>query len=164
EGNGEEVEREGNRLTVKIPAGENVALWCIEHGTGGTIADRPWSSEYERIVHCGVDLRLHHLAAVGKSVTHGAVHLWHAAQRVGILNLVAMAMGLANFAAFDELAKVGRGPQLARMGPRFVNAFIKGDIGAAQHVQGEGADHVRRFNQYFRCLQGEGSYRQHALR
>ena len=79
---------------------------------------------------------------MGEGVAHRAVHLRHAAQRVGVLHLLAFQVRFANHAAFQHAAQVLRYQQLSGMRARLVNALVEGDIGAFQRVEGERSDNV----------------------
>src|SRR5579872_5214323 len=118
---------------MKVSAGDYIAvairLFRIFH-------------EYEWIVDRRVRLPFHDLATVGEAVAHGAVDLRHAAQRVGILHTIAMAMRFVDFAAFNHLPKIRRRPDLSGMRAGSVNALVEGRHRSHQSIQAKGADDV----------------------
>src|SRR4029077_9453995 len=118
----------------------------------------------QRIVHCGVDLNFHDLAAMGERIPDSAMHLWHAAQGVRVLDPAAIAMRLAKLATFEHLAQIRRSLKLAGMGPRFMNALVKGDIRASQRAQGERPNHVPQVYNDLHGATGENANREHSLR
>ena len=99
---------------------------------------------------------------MGEGVAHRAMHLRHAAQRVGILHLLALEVRLANDAAFQHAAQVLRHQQLPGMRARLMNALVEGDVGALQRVQRESAQHVGGVGQNLRLQDGQQPDRQHA--
>ena len=75
DGDAGEVERERHRLAVEVAARDH--LVAVSAKTSGlSVAD--------------VDLGLEHVARKGERVARGAVNLRHAAQRIGVLHLVAV--------------------------------------------------------------------------
>ena len=86
---------------------------------------------------------------MGEGVAHRAVHLRHAAQRIGILHPRAVTMRLANAAAFEHLAQVLGGFYLPGVWTSFVNTVVEGHIGATQGVEGHGSNHVGGVHQRF---------------
>ena len=100
---------------------------------------------------------------MSEGVAHRAMYLRHAAQGVGILHLLTVEMRLANHAAFQHAAKVLRHQQLSGMRPGFMNALVKGDVGAFQRVQGERADDVGRVGKNVGLQGYQQADRQHAL-
>ena len=106
----QKIQSEGQGLAWKLPPEMTSAL------------GRPSSRSYvdlqkhQRVVHRRVDFDLQHLAAVGQRVAHRAMHLRHAAQGVGILHAVAVAMRFAHRAAFEHLAQIRGRLHLAACG------------------------------------------------
>ena len=101
---------------------------------------------------------------MGQGVAHRAMHLRHAAQRVGVLHPVAIAMRLAQRAAFEHLAQIRGRPKLTRVRTSLMDAFVERHVRASQGVERERADHVRRIGQDFSRQQRQDSHRQHRLR
>src|SRR5437667_3053761 len=91
------------------------------------------------------------------------MHLRDAAQRVCILYPPAIAMGLADLAAFEHPAQIRCGFDLARMRTRLVNALIKCNIGPAKRVERHGSNHVSGIDKDFASQQSQGSDGQHRL-
>ena len=91
-----------------------------------------WPRKDQWVIHRRVRFDLENLTAVGQRVADCTVYLRNAAQGIGILHATALAMGLANLAAFEHFSQIGRGLDLSCMRARPVNAFVEGHIGAAQ--------------------------------
>ena len=68
----------------------------------------PFLRKDQRIVHRRVHFDLKDLATMGQGIADRAVDLRDAAQRIGILHLLTLAMRLANQAAFQHAAQVLR--------------------------------------------------------
>ena len=83
----QEVQRKGQRFAVEVSAGDDVALQSVRFES---VMKTSGLSTAELI------FGLEDLAAVRQGVAHGAMHLRHAAQRVGVLHAAALAMRLAN--------------------------------------------------------------------
>src|SRR5207237_501414 len=135
---------------------ENRARGAITNGT--RLGEHQWVIQ-RRVCFC-----LHDFTAMRQGIAHRSVNLRHAAQRVRILNALAVAVRFANLAALENFAEVLCCFQLAEMWSGLVNALVKSHIGASESIEGEGADDVRGINQDFRCEQRKSSYRKHALR
>ena len=120
ERDGQEIQDESQRLAMEISAGDDVSFSLRSFAPLDGRAPVPDVAlhEHQRIVHRRVDFDLHHLAAVGQRVAHRAVDLRHAAQGVGILHAVAVAMRLAQLAAFEHLAQIRCRLQLAAVRTR----------------------------------------------
>src|SRR5262249_24885025 len=101
EGDGKEIESEGDGFAVEVAAREDVAFGFSQNYAGGWSADGAWLGEDERIIDRGVDFRFHNFATVSECVANGAVDLRHAAQRVGVLDALTVAMGFADLAALE---------------------------------------------------------------
>ena len=60
------------------------------------------------------------------------MHLRYAAQRVSVLYSAALAVRLANLAAFEHAAQIRRGLHLSAVRTSFMNALIERRIGSLQ--------------------------------
>ena len=125
------VDGQGQRLAVEVAAGDHLAR-----------------REDERVVGGGVHLDRQHALQLVERVAHRAVHLRHAAQRVGVLDLVA-ALGVrgADLRIGQQRAQVGRHRDLARMRPCLDQRRVEGGGRAEHGLQAHGADDVRRDRQ-----------------
>jgi len=103
--------------------------------------DRGVGGEDERVVGRRVDLARQHGPGVIEGVLHRAVHLGDAAQRIGVLHLVAVQVGEADFAAGHEGGDLRGGPHLARVRPDGLDARVERRVGADEGVGGHGGDH-----------------------
>src|SRR4051794_22542115 len=72
-------------------------------------------------------------------------------------------MRLANLASGKEFAQVLGALELARMGPRLVNALVESDVGSFERIERHGAEDVGGVNQNFSRKQRENADRQHGL-
>ena len=117
--NGEVVEDKGQRFAMEIAAAEHVAV--LEH---------------QRIVRRGVDLGLDDGTGVFDGEAHGAVHLRHAAKRVGVLHLGAMGVGRQDFRAPEQLAEIPGDILLALVRAGGVDARVVRGGAAAGGLQG----------------------------
>src|SRR5262249_21479545 len=126
------IERQRDRLAMKIAARQDLTL----------------VGEDERVVGGAVDLDLHYAARMFERVAHGAVHLRHATQRIGVLHARidgAVAVRLANFAVLDQFAQSPRARSLAGVRAGRMNLLVKGDRRPPQRFERHSPDHVRRF-------------------
>ena len=80
----------------------------------------PVVDEDQRVVGGGDDLALEDLPRPAQGVPAGAVHLGHAAQRVRVLDLLAVAMALHDRAVGQEEAEVGGALSLPELHRRHV--------------------------------------------
>ena len=118
------VEGESERRSVEVAAGEHVARF----------------GEDERVIGGGAGFDFDRVGGEAESAAHGAVHLRHAAQAVGILH--ARGSGAAcgsNVAAFEQHAQACGGRTLSRMRPRGVYALIEGDGSTEQGLERHGS-------------------------
>src|SRR5579859_4174128 len=99
---------------MEIPPGDNVPLGILR------VRDKD-----QRIVDRGVCLSLKHGAAMREGVAHRTVNLWNTSQRVGVLYAAAIAVRLADLAAFEHVPQVRGGFHLSAMRTRFMNTLIK---------------------------------------
>ena len=90
-----QLERQG--LAVKIPPREHFV------------------AEDQRIVGGGIELDRKYPACLGQRIAHRAVHLWRAAQGVGVLHAAAGNVGRANLAPFEQARQMFRAGSLAGM-------------------------------------------------
>src|SRR5579864_6406160 len=105
------VERESQRLAVKVAAGDHVAFRLF------FIAD-----EDQRVVDGGVHLGLKSTRAKFQRVAHRAVDLGNAAKGVSVLHAAAVDVRLADLAAGDQAAQIRGNFSLSGMRARGVNA------------------------------------------
>ena len=68
--------------------------------------------------------------------------LRHAAQAVGVLHLVAVAVRLADLAVREQAPQVPGGGRLAGVRPGGLDARVERDVGALERLEGQGADDV----------------------
>ena len=140
---------------MKVSAGEHVALavhrFRILH-------------EHQRVVDRRVRLDLKHRAAMGERVAHRAMHLWDAAQRIGVLHAAAVAMRLTDLALFEQTAQVRRSPDLSGMRASLLDAIVEGDIGSLEGIACHRADDVGGVDQRLRGEQHQNADGQHGLR
>ena len=101
--NRQEVEREGQRLAVKIASGQDLPL---PRPTCGLGAPTFLSVGNQLIVHSRVHLDFEDMAAVRQGVAYRAVYLGDAAQGIGILHLAAITMRLADGTVLEHAAQV----------------------------------------------------------
>ena len=91
-----------------------------------------------------------------EGVPRHPVHLGDAAQAVGVLDPVAVAVALGDGAGgAEELAHVVRDEDLAGMGPGGMDPGIEGRTGAPEGLQAEAGDLVRQVRQPDELLQGQ---------
>jgi hypothetical protein len=137
-----------HRLAVEVPAREQLARVREDH----------------RVVRGRVDLDGEGTGGEFQRVAHGPVHLGHAAQGVGVLDLAAIAVRLADGAAGQELAQVARGGRLSGVRAGGVDARIERHVGALEGIEGERARDVRGARQAPGFGQGQPRHRGHELR
>ena len=100
---------------------------------------------------------------MGQGIADRAMHLRNAAQRVGILHLLALAMRFANQAALQHAAQVLGDQYLPGMRTRLLNARVKRSVGTFECIHGECAEYVRGIREDIRLQEGQQSHGQHAL-
>ena len=100
---------------------------------------------------------------MGKRVTHRAMHLRDAAQRIRILHAAAVAMRIADLTLFEQTAQVRSGPDLSGMGSSLLNALVESDVGSLEGIARHRADDVGRVDQRLRIEQHEGADGEHSL-
>src|SRR6266436_6334511 len=101
---------------------------------------------------------------MGERVAHRAMHLWDAAQRIGVLHAAAVAMRLTDLALFEQTAQVRRRPDLSGMRASLLDAIVEGDIGSLEGIAGHRADDVGGVDQRLRGEQHQNADGQHGLR
>ena len=99
-----EVERQRDRLAVEVAAADDEAV----PGRQGVLRHVAASGEDERIVGRGVHLDVEDAVEVVEGVAGGAVDLGHAADRVGVLDAVAVARGASAAARCRAAASAAR--------------------------------------------------------
>src|SRR4029077_19258784 len=117
---------------MKISAGDYVAPTALWVG-----------DEDQRIVYRRVGFGLKYRSAICEGIADSTVHLRYAAQRISVLHSPALAMGLANLAAFEHAAQICSGFYLPRMRAHLVNTDIERRIGSFQGVARKSAQHIR---------------------
>ena len=105
-----QVERQGHRLAVEVAAADDEAVT----GRQGVLGHVAALGEDERIVGGGVHLDVEDAVQVVQGVAGGAVDLRHAADRVGVLDAVAVGVVRAlQLAVAQQPAQLGGGAHLA---------------------------------------------------
>ena len=122
-----EVGGERHRLAVEVAARQDLAA-SSANTIGLSVA------AFISIASTRCDVR--------ERVAHGAVHLRHAAQAVGVLHAPAVAVRLAQRAAGEQARRLRADGGLAGVRARRVDARVEGDVRALQRVERERADHV----------------------
>ena len=130
-GHRRQVERQSERLAVEVAGADHVA------GVG----------KDERVVGHRLDLDGDHLAQPAVGVAAGAVHLRDAADRVGVLHLVAVEVAEHDLAALGGVAHVARRVQLAGDRAQLLDTVRERADRAAQTLDAHGADQVGRVEQ-----------------
>jgi len=102
DGHGREIQRERERLAVEVAAGDYVRRPRGVEEDAGVVGD-------------AVDLAREHVTHPGERVAGRAVHLRHAAERIGVLHLSAVLVALGDLALGEERAHVRRDRRLPRM-------------------------------------------------
>jgi hypothetical protein len=98
-------------------------------------------------------------------VARRAVHLRHAAQRVGVLHArVAVAVALADLALGQQRAQALGAGRLPGVRPRAHDRRVKGVGRAAQRLEGHGASHVGRLHRPLGAEERERADPRHHLR
>src|SRR5690242_10492011 len=90
--------------------------------------------EDQRIVRDTIDLDLERGPHMVEGIAHRAVHLWHAAQTVGILHPRTADVGGANRAAGHQSREVRGDGVLAAIGPQFLYAWLECDRRALERL------------------------------
>jgi thiol-disulfide isomerase/thioredoxin len=113
--------------------------------------------------HAGFDAK--HAAELGQGVAGRTMHLRHAAQAVGVLDLVAAGrMRRADLAAIEELAQVPGGRDLPGVRTGRDELFGEGGRGAEHRLQAHCADDVRDERQALCVVEGQRADAGHELR
>ena len=122
--------------------------------------------EHERVVGGGVRLDRQRPAHEGQGIAGGAVHLRHAAQRVGILHLGAVLVLVRgiDLAAGEERAQVGRHARLPLVPTDPLNGCEERLVRPHQPLDGHRRRDVRDPRAPLRLQQGEHTDRLHRLR
>ena len=84
----QQIHGDRDRLTVEVAAGDDVPASCCNR-VGVNICA---VGEDQRVVGRGIDLDLEHSPDVGERIGHRAVDLRNAPYRIGILDLVRLAV------------------------------------------------------------------------
>ena len=106
--------------------------WPVARASCGHLAA---AGEDERVVRGRVHLDVEHAVEVAEGVADGAVDLGHAAQRVGVLDAVAVGVVRAlQLAVAQQPAQLGGGAHLAGMRSRRLVGGAEGDLRAAQRL------------------------------
>ena len=142
----EEVELKRQRLAVEIAAGKDLAV------------------EDERIVGGGVQLDGEDAGGFGERVADGAVDLRSAAERVSVLHAAAGDVGLADLAAFEQIAEAAGALELAGMRPDGVDAVVEGARSAAKRIKRERANDIGGIGENLRGVEFEAADGEHGLR
>ena len=148
QGDGQEVEHEGQRLAVEVADRDHLV------GLG----------EHHRVVGDRAQLALHHLAGEGDHVPAGPVDLGGAAQRVGVLDgVVGVAVAGQDGRPGEHGPEVGRAGHLAGMGAELVEAGLEGPVGAEQALDRHGAGHIGHGGQGLGVGHGQAGKGEHPL-
>ncbi len=149
QGDGHEVEREGQRLSVEV---------ARRHHLPGVGKD-------DRIVHHRSQLASEHLPRKGQRVAGRPVHLGGAAQAVGILDGVdeVVPVAGADLGTLDEAGDVGRRDDLPGVRPQAVDLGAERAGGTHQRFHRQRAGKVGGTSDAKRPLVAEGPERQHSL-
>ena len=124
------VGRQRHRLGVEVAAGDHRAVF----------------GEHQRVVGHRVGLAHQHQRGVAQLVQAGAHDLRLAAQAVRVLHaVVALEVGAADRAAFEQRAVVLRHVDLPGLAAQRVDARVERAVAAARGVDRQRADHQRRF-------------------
>ena len=123
------------------------------------------SGKDERVVGAAVDLDLEDAARVPERVADGAVDLRDAADRVGVLDLVRLAMvRVLQPGVAQEVAQLGGDAPLTGVRARGVVGGRERDVGPEQRLDAHRADDRRRAGKRLRGQDRERSDRSHLLR
>ncbi|HEX6851539.1 MAG TPA: hypothetical protein VF139_09030 [Candidatus Polarisedimenticolaceae bacterium] len=144
---GEVVEGESHRLPVEVPPGNEIAVLREDH----------------RVVRRCVDLDGEDAAHVRQGVPDRPVHLGHAAQRIGVLDLAAVGVRTLDRAPLEQAAQVRRGAPLAGVGPRVVQPRVERPVGSLEGLEGHRARDVGDRGEPFGAQEGEHADRGHHL-
>ena len=120
--------------------------------------------EDERVVGCCVELGRHGVVDVVEEVPRGAVHLRRAAERVGVLHLVAPAVRLDDRRAFEEAQHVGGRGTLPAQRAKRVDLRQERRPRALERLDRESARDVRGRREPPRPHEPEREGRRHELR
>ncbi len=155
-----EVERQRDRLAVEVAAADDPPA----AGRDGVLTGDAAAREDERVVGRGVELDVEDAAQVVERVADRAMDLRRAAQRVGILDLVGVAVmaGLQATVA-EQMPKLGGDPDLARVRTRQLVGRRERDVGAEQGLHAHRRDDARGPRQAVRVGQQERPDRAHHL-
>jgi len=146
------VQPERQRFPVEVPAGDDGGAV----GAAGPRVDAV-AVEHEGVVGRAVELGLDGVPEVAEGVPDGAVDLRQAANRVGVLDAVAVPVALHDLAVGGEPFDVPRARRLAVVGPDLVDGGVAvrgrghrhlgrqraGGVGGPQHALGV-HEHERR--------------------
>src|SRR5207247_7159950 len=80
--------------------------------------------KYQGIIGGTVDFYLQYRDDVGQSIAYGPVDLWHATERISVLQLAAVLVRFHNRAGLQQPADVRRGMPLLRMSTLSVHAGV----------------------------------------
>ena len=136
QGDRHDVGRKGDRLGVEVSPGQGVV------------------AEQQGIVAHGIGFDLKGPRDIAKQIEDGAHHLRLAAETIGVLDAVALRMGLADFTTRQEAPEAFCDSDLARLPPGFVDPRVERDVGALERIERQcaadqgGAEHPFCGEQY----------------
>ncbi len=128
---GRGVERQRHRLAVEVAARQDLAA-----------VGRAGVDEDQRVVGRGAGLALEHAAGERQHVARRAVHLRHAAQRVRVLDLAAVAVRLGDVALGQQATEERARRHLARLRSRRQDALVERAHRPLERLERHGAGDV----------------------
>jgi hypothetical protein len=104
------------------------------------------------------------LRDMGENAADGTMDLGHAAKAIGILHArIVGYVGVADFAAGQDLRKIGSGSDLASVWARQVNARVEGYGGTHECFERHGSSEVSDLSEAVRVHDAQRSYPGHGL-
>ena len=141
------IERERERLAVEVPVRDERAV----------------VDEHERVVRCSVQLDGDRVVGVVEEIPRSAVHLWGAAKRVRILNLVAPAVRLDDRGALEQPQHVRRRIGLPAQRPQRMDLRQERVARSLERLERQRAREIRGSRQPARPHEPERKERGHEL-
>jgi hypothetical protein len=157
-----EIEGEGQGLSVEVAAREDVASLGFA-GLELGLSDLAFVREDQRVIDGGIHLDLKNLARVGQRVSHGSVDLRDATQGVRILDTGAVAMTFAKGAALHHATQIRGDLDLPGMRTGLMDARVEGDVGALQCIERYRSDDVSGVGECFGLEERERTDGEHGL-
>ncbi len=155
-----EVERQGDRLAVEVATADHAS----PAGRHGIDVGHAATGEDERVVRRRVEFDVEHAPEVVEGIADRPMDLRHAAQRVGILDLVGTdVMGTLEAAAPQEVAHLGRDLDLARVRSGQLVGGRERDVRAQQGFDRQGGGDACRSDESVGIRQQQGTDGGHHL-